>query len=134
MQKINYIVTFTGKYPCGHRHPITVKIASAGVSRAVSVASEAIKDDRVEATDISLLSVLPENYPLAAEDQYSDGLFKSCPFCGNPWISLVEVFPEDSGEILYAVNCGCCGTTQQPDSKENAIRIWNQRELEVSCE
>ncbi len=22
MQKINYIVTFTGKYPCGHRHPL----------------------------------------------------------------------------------------------------------------
>lgn len=128
MQKINYIVTFTGKYPCGHRHPLIVRTASAGVSRAMSVASEAIKDDRVEATDIVLISVLPENYPLAAEDQNSDGLLKPCPFCGNPWVSLVEVFPEYSDEIEYVVNCGCCETTQQPDCKDNAIRRWNQRE------
>lgn len=128
MQKINYVVTFTGKHPCGCRHPILVKINATGVSYAMSVASEAIKDDRVEATDIELLSVLPESWPLAMEDENSDGLLKPCPFCGNPHVSLVEVYPELSGEIEYVVNCGCCETAQQPDCKDNAIRRWNQRE------
>lgn len=128
MQKINYVVTFTGKHPCGCRHPILVKINATGVSYAMSVASEAIKDDRVKATDIELLSVLPESWPLAMEDENSDGLLKPCPFCGNPHVSLVEVYPELSGEIEYVVNCRCCETAQQPDCKDNAIRRWNQRE------
>ncbi|EGH2794942.1 restriction alleviation protein, Lar family [Salmonella enterica] len=61
------------------------------------------------------------------KDQNSDGLLKPCPFCGNPYVSLVEVYPEFVGEIEYVVNCGCCDTTQHPDSKEGAIRRWNQR-------
>lgn len=130
MQKIHYVVTFTGKYPCGCRHPLIVKTASTGVNHAISVASEGIKDDRIDATDIELLSVLPEGYPLAMEDQNSDGLLRPCPFCGNPYVSLVEVYPEFVGEIEYVVNCGCCDTTQHPDSKEGAIRRWNQREGE----
>lgn len=130
MQKINYDVTFTGKYPCGCRHPLIVKTAATGVSHAISVASEAIKDDRIEATDIELFSVLPELYPLAKEDQNSDGLLKPCPFCGNPYVSLVEVSPAFVGGIEYVVNCGCCDTTQHPDCKEGAIRRWNQRDTE----
>ncbi|HIB1530006.1 TPA: Lar family restriction alleviation protein [Salmonella enterica subsp. enterica serovar Muenchen] len=130
MQKINYVVTFTGKYPYGCRHPLIVETTATGVSHAISVASEAIKDDRVEATDIELLSVLPKGYPLANEDQNSDGLLRPCPFCGNPYVSLIEVYPEFFGEIAYVVNCGCCDTTQHPDCKEGAIRRWNQREEE----
>lgn len=127
MQKIDYVVTFTGKHPCGCRYPILVNIKATGVSYAIDVASEAIKDDRVEATDIELISVLPEFCPPALESENSDGLLKPCPFCGNPHVSLVEVWPELIGEIEYVVSCGCCETTQQPDSKERAIHNWNQR-------
>lgn len=127
MRKIDYVVTFTGRYPCGCRHLILAKMKATGVSHAISIASEAIKDDHVKATDIELRSVLPENWPPATEDENSDGLLKPCPFCGNPHVSLVEVWPELSDEILYVVSCGCCETTQQPDSKERAIHNWNQR-------
>lgn len=128
MQKIDYVVTFTGKHPCGCRHPIFVKTKAAGVEEAISIAITEIADISSRDSDIELLSVLPENWPLAMEDENSDGLLKPCPFCGNPHVSLVEVYPELSGEIEYVVNCGCCETAQQPDCKDNAIRRWNQRE------
>ncbi|HFW4797491.1 TPA: Lar family restriction alleviation protein [Salmonella enterica subsp. diarizonae serovar 60-67:z35:-] len=127
MREIDYVVTFRGKFPCGCRHRVLAKMKATGVSHAISIASEAIKDDRVKVTDIELLSVLPENWPPAMISENSDGLLKPCPFCGNPHVSLVEVWPELSDEILYVVNCGCCNATQHPDGKERAIHDWNQR-------
>lgn len=128
MQKVNYIVTFIGKHECDCIHPIFVRTKAVGVEEAISIANTEIEDIRSRDPDIELRSVLPDEYPLAMEDQNSDGLLKPCPFCGNPYISLVEVYPEFSGEIAYVVNCGCCDTSQYPDCKENATRRWNQRE------
>lgn len=128
MQQIDYVVTFTGKYPCGCRHPIFVKTKAAGVEEAISIAITEIEDISSRDSYIELRTVFPENWPMATEDENSDGLLKPCPFCGNPHVSLVEVYPELSGEILYVVNCGCCDTTQHPDDKDGAIDRWNQRE------
>ncbi|MDJ6542610.1 Lar family restriction alleviation protein [Salmonella enterica] len=131
MQQIDYVVTFTGKHPCGCRHPIFVKTKAAGVEEAISIAITEIEDISSRDSDIELRTVFPENWPLAMEDENSDGLLKPCPFCGNPYVSLVEVYPELSGEILYVVHCGCCNASQLPDCKENAIYHWNQREEEA---
>lgn len=130
MQKINYIVTFMGDYPCGGRHPLTVKTKSFDVSGAISIATEAIVDDRIEATNLVLISVVPEAHPLATEEVNTDGTLKPCPFCGNPHISLVETLRERDGESTWFVNCGCCNASQLPDSKESAICNWNQRNEE----
>ncbi|MGG5989851.1 Lar family restriction alleviation protein [Salmonella enterica] len=130
MQKIDYIVTFMGDYPCGGRHPLTVKTNSADVSGAICATTEAIVDDRIEATNLVLISVVPESHPLATEEVNSDGTLKPCPFCGNPHISLVETLSEFDGENTWFVNCGCCNASQLPDSKEGAIRNWNQRDEE----
>ncbi|HBM2885808.1 TPA: Lar family restriction alleviation protein [Klebsiella oxytoca] len=82
-----------------------------------------------------LISVSPESYPLSTEEVNIDGALKPCPFCGNPHVSLVETLREFDGESTWFVNCGCCNASQQPDSKEGAIRNWNQREEpEVNCE
>lgn len=130
MQKIDYIVTFMGDYPCGGRHPLTVKTNSADVSGAICAATEAIVDERIEATNLVLISVVPESHPLATEEVNSDGTLKPCPFCGNPHVSLVETLSEFNGESTWFVNCGCCNASQLPDSKEGAIRNWNQRDEE----
>lgn len=128
MQKIDYIVTFMGDYPCGGQHPLTIKTKAVGVEAAISIAIDAIKDDRIEASNLVLLSVVPESYPLSTNDVNSDGLLSACPFCGNTNVSLVETRRETDGESLYFVNCGCCNATQLPDSKEGAISNWNQRD------
>ncbi|MGU7118386.1 Lar family restriction alleviation protein [Salmonella enterica subsp. enterica serovar Pomona] len=130
MQKINYTVTFMGDYPCGGRHPLTVKASACGVPDAIAIATEAIVGDRIEATNLVLISVVPESHPLATEEVNSDGMLKPCPFCGNPHVSLVETLREFDGENTYFVNCGCCNASQLPDSKEGAIRNWNQRDEE----
>ncbi|ELH8365166.1 Lar family restriction alleviation protein [Salmonella enterica] len=57
-------------------------------------------------------------------------MLKPCPFCGNPHVSLVETLREFDGENTYFVNCGCCNASQLSDSKEGAIRNWNQRDEE----
>lgn len=64
MQKINYIVTFMGNYPCGDRHPLTVKAKAFDVSGAISIATEAITDDRIEVISLVLISVVPEMWLL----------------------------------------------------------------------
>lgn len=89
MQKVDYIVTFMGDYPCGGRHPLTVKTKSVDVSGAISAATESIVDDRIKATNLVLISVVPDSFPPATDNVNSDGLLKPCPFCGNPNVSLV---------------------------------------------
>ncbi|CNE38146.1 Lar family restriction alleviation protein [Yersinia enterocolitica] len=128
MQNINYIVTFTGDYPCGGNHPLIVKATALDVESAISAARNAIEDDRIEATNLILISVVPESCPAATEDLNSDGALKPCPFCGNPHVSLVETIPYFGGENMHFVNCGCCNASQLPDTKEGAIYHWNQRE------
>lgn len=127
MQKLDYIVTFTGDYPYGGHHPLTVKTKAFDVSGAISIATEAIVDDRIEATNLTLISVVPESHPLATDEVNNNGVLKPCPFCGNPHVSLVETLCELDGENTYFVNCGCCNASQLPDSKERAIHDWNQR-------
>lgn len=130
MQKIDYIVTFMGDYPCGGRHPLTVKTKAYGVESAIAMATDAIEDDRIGATGLALISVVPESHPLATAEVNSDGALMHCPFCGNPHVSLVETLCDSDGENTYFVNCGCCNASQLPDSKEGAIRNWNQRDEE----
>jgi hypothetical protein len=89
MQKVDYIVTFMG-ITCGGRHPLTVKTNSFDVSGAICAATESIVDDRIKATNLVLISVVPDSYPPATDNMNSDGLLKPCPFCGNPNVSLVE--------------------------------------------
>ncbi|CAI1045813.1 Lar family restriction alleviation protein [Serratia ficaria] len=127
MQNINYIVTFMGNCPCGGRHPLTVKTKASGVEQAIFAAKDAIEDERVEATDLLLLSVEPESYPFSTDDANSDEVLAPCPFCGNSNVSLVETRRESDSENMYFVNCGCCNASQLPDSKEGAISNWNQR-------
>ena len=132
IQKIDYTVTFMGDYPCGGSHPLTVKTNSFDVSGAICAATESIVDDRIEATNLVLISVVPDSYPPATDNVNSDGLLKPCPFCGNPKVSLVETLPGDGDENMYLVNCGCCNASQLHDSKQRAIHDWNQRDMEGS--
>ncbi|RJK63738.1 hypothetical protein CMV60_20035 [Serratia marcescens] len=117
-----------GNYPCGGRHPLTVKTKAAGVDQAIFAAKDAIEDERVEATNLVLLSVEPESYPPSTDDANSDEVLAPCPFCGNHNVSLVEIRRESDSENMYFVNCGCCNATQLPDIKEGAISNWNQRD------
>lgn len=134
MQKVDYIVTFMGDYPCGGRHPLTVKTKSVDVSGAICSATEAVVDDRIEVTNLVLISVVPESHPLATEEVNSDGTLSPCPFCGNPYVSLVETLNELDGESTWFVNCGCCNASQLPDSKESAIQNWNHRDKDIDGE
>lgn len=131
MNKTTYSVTFIASYPDGDRYPLKVKIDASGVEEAIAQAKVSSTVSCIDKTSLLLISVIPEMCPPATEEANSDGVLKPCPFCGNPYISLVETLRELDGESTWFVNCGCCNTSQLPDSKERAIHDWNQRDQEA---
>lgn len=130
-----YLVTFIADYPCGDRYPLKIEVDAPGVEQAIMLATAKAETSRFQKEKLLLMSVIPDLCPPATEEVNIDGLLKPCPFCGNPHVSLVGTLREFDGEITWFVNCGCCNASQLPDSKDGAIRNWNERtEPEVSSE
>ncbi|EMO7593046.1 Lar family restriction alleviation protein [Salmonella enterica] len=48
-----------------------------------------------------------------------------CPLCGNDEIELNPVMVD--GEPMLVVRCGCCSARIDPQAREMAVAIWNQR-------
>lgn len=48
-----------------------------------------------------------------------------CPLCGNDEIELHPVLHED--EPMFVIRCDCCSVSLEPQSREMAVAIWNQR-------
>jgi|GEM_PF-3003990 len=135
MRESTYSVTFTADYPGGDRYPLKIEVKADGVDQATKKAVGIAESSRFLKKDLVLMSVIPEFCPPAVEGVNPDGLLKSCPFCGNECVSLVETLREFDGVKTFFVNCGCCNATQHPDSEEGAIHNWNQRTApEASCE
>lgn len=128
MQRSTYEVTFIANYPGGDRYPLKFEVEADGVEQAIELATAKAVPLRIGKENLTIVSVVPYLCPLATKEVNSEGLLKPCPFCGNPHVSLVETLREFDGENTWFVNCGCCNASQLPDSKEGAIRNWNQRE------
>ena len=47
---------------------------------------------------------------------------KSCPFCGDDWLTLL---PDVADWYVYCPNCGACGGSRE--MKQEAIEAWNRR-------
>jgi Lar family restriction alleviation protein len=131
MMESTYTVTFTVDHPEGDRYPLKIEIEARGVEQAVNLAVAKAEASHFQKEKLVLMSAMPELCPPAFEGLNRDGLLKPCPFCGNPHVSLLETFRELDDESTWFVNCGCCNASQLPDSKEGAIRNWNQRDGEV---
>ncbi|EHK2665069.1 Lar family restriction alleviation protein [Salmonella enterica] len=48
-----------------------------------------------------------------------------CPLCGNDEIELNPVMVD--GEPMFVVRCDCCSARIDPQAREMAVAIWNQR-------
>jgi Lar family restriction alleviation protein len=128
-KKLNYIVTFTGEYAFGGRQPIRVKVLARNVNRAIEVASNAVGRDSNKPVDLVVLSVVPDLEEIIPLNYGSNDL-DSCPFCGNPDVSLVDTLNEYSEETQYIAACDCCGATQPASDRKSVIRTWNHREAD----
>ena len=133
MSGSTYEVTFIANYPDGDRYPLKYEVDASGVEQAIELATAKAVPLRIGKENLTIKSVVPYLCPLASETINHDGLLKPCPFCGNLHVSLVETLREFDGENTWFVNCGCCNASQLPDSKEGAIRNWNQRNEPEVC-
>ncbi|CAM7639023.1 Lar family restriction alleviation protein [Phytobacter diazotrophicus] len=133
MSGSTYEVTFIANYPDGDRYPLKYEVDASGVEQAIELATAKAAPLRIGKENLTIKSVVPYLCPLASETINHDGLLKPCPFCGNLHVSLVETLREFDGENTWFVNCGSCNASQLPDSKEGAIRNWNQRNAPEVC-
>lgn len=124
MEQTKYEVVFMGDYPGGDRHPVKVVTTATNATIAIGIASDALEDDRIQSTNHELISATPIKASQSADGDNIHGLLP-CPFCGSPDPKIMDAYVD--GEQQYFVNCGCCNTTQHPDSRDRAIHDWNQR-------
>lgn len=61
-QYIKYIVTYLGDYPCGHRHPLQMTVSATNAQEAINKTNTALSDERIDSTNHSLFSVIPDDY------------------------------------------------------------------------
>ncbi|WP_052130757.1 hypothetical protein [Erwinia typographi] len=54
---------------------------------------------------------------------------ESCPECGTSEVRLNRVSRFAGGDDAYYVACTICEPRQFPDSREDAVRDWNQRQI-----
>ncbi len=91
MEQTKYEVVFMGDHPDGMRHPVKVVTTAANATFAIDIATDALKDDRIDSTNHELISVAPSSLSHPAESAAS-GVMQQSHQQALRWVADAYLF------------------------------------------